>query len=272
LKYQLPWLAAAALLSAIGARAQMVNYVPVFPGLYPTGFNSSGDTYATTATSSSEGYADAHYQVVAVDTKVTGYTNYEGAAFATGTSTGWKAPVPFSGLNGSEWIQPPGGTWSGSGYVFPASGATGSVSKGITYDYQIVFTVLSGYALSIGGSLAADNYVDLYLNGQTGSEVALTGANLFSSGAAFSLTSANGLVVGINTLTFSVININTGSSNTKENNPTGLDVFSIGSGTYMTLSAPEVGAFLPAAAAVALYGGLLFARRRSRTKAATGPR
>jgi len=250
----------------------MVNYVPVFPGLYPTGFNSSGDTYATTATSSSEGYADAHYQVVAVDTKVTGYTNYEGAAFATGTSTGWKAPVPFSGLNGSEWIQPPGGTWSGSGYVFPASGATGSVSKGITYDYQIVFTVLSGYALSIGGSLAADNYVDLYLNGQTGSEVALTGANLFSSGAAFSLTSANGLVVGINTLTFSVININTGSSNTKENNPTGLDVFSIGSGTYMTLSAPEVGAFLPAAAAVALYGGLLFARRRSRTKAATGPR
>jgi hypothetical protein len=254
---------------ATEAHAQVVNYAPLFPGLFPTGFNSSGDTIAVAApTSTSEGTLDGHYSVVAVSTFVTGYTAFEGTAVVTDTAKTWHSPV-----DNSEWVEPPGGTFSSAGgnpeYYFPS---TGSVApSGVQYDYQIVFTVPTSYALStltIAGSLAADDYVDIYLNGQTSREDDLTSAGLFSSGAAFSLTTANGLVAGANTLTFAVFNLDTGSKTTS---PSGLDVFAIGSGTYTTLGAPEVGAFLPVAVAVALYGGVLVARRRSRVKAGRGP-
>jgi hypothetical protein len=59
----------------------------------------------------------------------------------------------------------------------------------------------------------------------------------------------------VNTLTFYVFN--TGATI----NPTGLDVLGIGSGTYTT-AVPEIGAFLPVAGAIVLYGAVLLARRR----------
>lgn len=261
-----PALAAAALL-ALGsvARAQIINYSPLFPGLYPTGFAANGNEIGTIeATSTSEGVVDPHYSVIKVSTFVSGYTRYQGPAEVTNTALGWHATV-----NGADWIEPPGGTYSPySGnpeYWFPGSVRTGSATNGsgVQYDYQIVFTVPTTFVLStisIAGSLAADDYVDVYLNGDSAKEVALTSLNLYSAGAAFSLTTANGLVLGVNTLTFAVFNLDAGST---QSSPSGLDVFAVGTGTYTTLAAPEVGAVIPVAGAVALYGGVLIARRRS---------
>jgi hypothetical protein len=119
--------------------------------------------------------------------------------------------------------------------------------------------------------LAADDYVDLYLNGDSSGELALSAAGLSTNGAAFSLTSANGLIVGVNTLTFAVFNLDSTQKH-GGSSPSGLDVFDIGTGTYTTLAAPEVGAVLPVAVAVALYGGLFLVQRRSRLRAGPGPR
>jgi hypothetical protein len=263
---------AAAFLLGLPARAQIVNYSPLFPGLYPTGFAANGNEIGTViATSTSEGTIDPHYSVVAVSTFVSSYTKYEGAAYATSTATGWHAPV-----NGSGWIEPRGGVYSAvSGnpeYWFPSSGS--AAPKGVQYDYQIVFTVPTSFALStltIAGSLAADDYVDLYLNGNTSHELALSGASLSTSGAAFSLTSANGLIIGVNTLTFAVFNVEPGQIGASTS-PSGIDVFAIGTGTYTTLAAPEVGAVIPVAVAVALYAGMFLVHRRTRLKAGIGRR
>lgn len=252
------------------ARGQIINYAPLFPGLFPTGFNASGDSIGTVeASSTSEGVVDAHYSVAAVSTSVSGYTKYEGAAYATDTALGWHATV-----NGADWIEPPGGTYSPySGnpeYWFPATGS--KVPSGIQYDYQIVFTVPTIYALStvsIEGSLAADDYVDIYLNGQTSKEIALTSSTLYTAGAAFSLSTANGLVSGVNTLTFAVFNLDAGST---PSSPSGLDVFAVGTGTYTTLGAPEVGAVIPVAGAVALYAGILAYRRGLKPKPRGSPK
>jgi hypothetical protein len=259
-------------LLGIQARAQIINYSPLFPGLYPTGFAANGNEIGTIeATSTSEGVVDPHYSVIQVSTFVSGYTKYEGAAEVTNTALGWHATV-----NGADWIEPPGGTYSPySGnpeYWFPGSVKTGSATNGsgVQYDYQIVFTVPSAFVLStisIAGSLAADDYVDVYLNGDSAHEDALTSLNLYSAGAAFTLTTANGLVLGVNTLTFAVFNLDAGST---QSSPSGLDVFAVGTGTYTTLAAPEVGAFIPVAGAVALYGGILIARRKSKADPAGG--
>jgi len=242
---------AAAFLLGLPARAQIVNYSPLFPGLYPTGFAANGNEIGTViATSTSEGTIDPHYSVVAVSTFVSSYTKYEGAAYATSTATGWHAPE----------------------YWFPSSGS--AAPKGVQYDYQIVFTVPTSFALStltIAGSLAADDYVDLYLNGNTSHELALSGASLSTSGAAFSLTSANGLIIGVNTLTFAVFNVEPGQIGASTS-PSGIDVFAIGTGTYTTLAAPEVGAVIPVAVAVALYAGMFLVHRRTRLKAGIGRR
>ena len=265
--------AALALSLGTGARAQILNYAPLFPGLFPTGFNSSGNSIGTIeATSTSEGIVDSHYSVVQVSNFVSGYTKYEGGAYVTNTAAGWHATV-----NGADWIEPPGGVYSAYAgnpeYWFPGTVQTGAATNGsgVQYDYQIVFTVPTSFALStisIAGSLAADDYVDIYLNGNSAREVALTALNLYSAGGAFSLGTANGLVLGTNTLTFAVFNLDAGS---KTSSPSGLDVFAVGTGTYTTLSAPEIGAFIPAAGAVALYGSLLLARRRTLGKSPKGP-
>jgi hypothetical protein len=265
--------AALALFPGTVSRAQILNYSPLFPGLFPTGFNASGNSIGTVeATSTSEGIVDSHYSVVQVSNFVSGYTKYEGAAYVTNTAAGWHATV-----NGADWIEPPGGIYSAYAgnpeYWFPATVQTGAATNGsgVQYDYQIVFTVPSSFALStisIAGSLAADDYVDIYLNGNSAHEVALTALNLYSAGGAFSLGTANGLVLGANTLTFAVFNLDAGS---KTSSPSGLDVFAVGTGTYTVLSAPEIGAFIPVAGAVGLYGGLLVARRRARGKSAREP-
>jgi hypothetical protein len=261
----------AAVVLALGttARAQMVQYTPLFPGLYPTGYNSSGMLLPASAPSSTgEGYADAHYSVVhvysfangtAVTSTQSKFTQYTGAPRVTQGFPGvWNTAV-----QNSQWIEPPGGAWSnvdGQNFYDFSGGAGMTPQSDIGYDYQIVFTVPSTYNLStvtIGGTVAADDYLYIYLNNDTSQTLQYVAANMFNSPAPFTLSTAQGLVLGVNTLTFYVFN------NAPSPNPTGLDVISIGSGTFTTTSAPEIGAYLPVAGAILLYGAIFVARRRS---------
>jgi hypothetical protein len=261
--------AAVALTLGTTARAQMIQYTPLFPGLYPTGYNSSGLLLPVSLPSSSgEGYVDGNYSVIHVysfanGTAVTStgstYTKYVGAARVTQAySGGWNSAV-----QNSQWIEPPGGLYTTVNGVtfYQFSGAGASAGAGLGFDYQIVFTVPSSYNLStvtITGTAIADNYLDIYLNNDTSQTLQFnTQSNLYTVPVTFSLSSAQGLVLGVNTLTFYVFNIGTIL------NPTGLDVMDIGSGTYKTTAAPEIGAYLPVVGAILLYGSILVARRRS---------
>ncbi len=144
---------------------------------------------------------------------------------------------------------------------------TNGTSQGDPYSYTFQFTVPSKYTLSsivIAGKWALDDYGTGSIGGTVFSSMPDGGSHFLQSAfdsQTFSITSANGLVLGANTLTFLVTNKWQSQSGSGVSNPTGLRVeFTSITGDL----APEPGIPEPGTL-VLLGGGLLalgFFRRR----------
>ena len=224
-------LTALLLLGASLAHAQTVSIT----GLYTTGVKNSGGLLANNK-------ADAHYVVTASSAGST----YTGNSYTVTTpASGWLAETSTA-----QWIVAPNGSTNGSNTTRPNG----------TYDYTLTFSMPAGAQLStvsITGTGAVDDTATIYVNGTLVSGQTL---NSWNSANSFTLDSSNAsFITGSNTVTFRVNNSGGGA--------TGMMITSF-SGTAII---PEVGAFLPVAAAVGVCGLGLMARRRNRLKAAAAP-
>jgi hypothetical protein len=237
-------------------------------GLYFTGMNSAGGLATTT---------DAHWSVTYASTNGGASWNgtYEGAAYVIPS-----ANIPSTYIqnsSNSQWITAPGAT---GGYNLPGNGDTGA-NEGI-YTYTLAFQITgtgSGTvtnAVSISLTIAADDQYSVYVNpgGNTARQAptgTVAGSGLSAWTNTTSLTLQNGtngtgtsgnarFVIGTNYLVIVVDNTNsiTGSSTSTAVNPSGLLVYQTGQaitvGGINIPIIPEVGTWLPVAAALGLFG------------------
>ena len=232
------WLLSAMLVGPVQAALSL-------PGLYNTGYDSSGNLIVT-------GQADAHYILNSAPYVLTSTTT-----FATDTA----APAWVPNDSTSLWITPEGyqhPPFSGENPDWPATAPQG------IYVYDLTFFVPAGALpyLVITGNWASDNPAEMRLNPSIVGSGAPDGtfvsdtpgypnadAAAYSSFTSFAI--ASGFVAGWNTLEFTVNNLSGTSGN-----PTGIDV---------RFNAPVV----PEATTLASWGGLtligaLLVRRRRR--------
>ena len=162
-------------------------------GLYSTGVGNNG-VALTSGT-------DTHYLLDGV--------NFPQVAIGAPSS----APFNWIAVNTtSAWIAP------------IANVVSITATSDVTYDYTTTFN-LTGYDLStvvISGKIAADNYASIHLNSAQSfySMGNVVSATDFNAWHAFTIDgSTGGLVAGLNTLSFHVVNAGTTGSN-----PTGLRV------------------------------------------------
>jgi hypothetical protein len=186
--------------------------------------------------------------------------------FNTGNSSNWKV----GGVTATTATTTPGGadpwvvnngTSSWISTQANASTITDGASAAPVYNYTLQFTVPSTYALSsiiINGRWALDDFGTASIGSTVFSNMP-DGGTHYNAGAfagqTFSITSANGLALGANTLTFAVTNKFLGAGRI---NPTGVRV-EFTSITGDLAAVPEPGTL------VLLGGGLLalgFFRRR----------
>lgn len=261
-------------------------------GLNYTGLNSSGGLQPG-------GSQDANWTVTYARV---GGTNYSG----TSTYTGAAYVVSGSYIDGAwvqntssaQWITAPGATTASSGGTanvggdyLPGNGTSGTNSA--TYLYRMAFTIAgtgSGTVtnnVSISLTLAADDRYSVYVNPRlnsngsirtSSSTLAGSATNAWNNTSALYLqnfSDANGsdnasFVIGTNYIYVLVTNTNsvTGSSSSTALNPSGLLVYQVGAlATIDGRPIPEVGAWMPLALAVLLYG-LMRWRRRVRPREA----
>jgi len=215
------------------------------PGLYNTGYDSSGNLVVP-------GQADAHYILNSAPYTLPSTTTYA-------TDTAAPAWVPNDSV--SLWITPEGyqhPPFSGENPNWPATAPQG------IYVYDLTFYVPAGALpyLVITGKWASDNPAEMRLNptnigsgAPDGTFVSDTPGYPNADSAAYSsftsFSIASGFVAGWNTLEFTVNNLSGTSGN-----PTGIDV---------RFDAPVV----PEATTLASWGGLaligaVFMRRRRR--------
>jgi len=187
--------------------------------------------------------------------------------FNTGTSSNWQV----GGVTATTATTTPGGfdPWAAnnatSSWISTQANAatiTDGASAAPVYNYTLQFTVPSTYVLSsivIDGRWALDDYGVADIGGTQFSSVPDNLTSRYNAGAfaaqTFSITSANGLALGANTLTFAVTNKYQSNGTI---NPTGVRVeFTSITGDLAEI--PEPGTL------VLLSGGLLalgFFRRR----------
>ena len=257
-------------------------------GLFYTGVDNTSSVLAGGAT-------DSHWQVTYAN--VNG-TNYSGSSTYTGNSyvlsPSYIDAAYVANSSSSKWITAPGastaatgGTTNVGGDYLPGNGTTGTNSA--QYVYRLAFTISgTGSAavtnkISISLTLAADDqysvYVNPSLNGNgsinTSSPTTTLGGsrtNAWNNTSALYLQNyadANGsnnshFVLGTNYIYVVVDNTNsqTGTNGSNALNPSGLLVYQVGNATLIDGNpVPEVGAILPVAAALALFG-----LRRARTR------
>ena len=205
-------------------------------------------------------------------------------------SVGWSSNV--TGAPAAQWITVPGAYMTTSSSGANTGGAyyygygTGS-TEGI-YVYTLKFTISgSGAAgtpvsnVSLSFTTSADDQFYAYLNpsgnGSTlpsassaaYSYVYTPGSSPWANTTVFTMDSTNSnFVIGDNYLVFVVDNIDSQTSSSVTGtgvNATGLFVSYISgtiNGSTVQVVVPEVGTWIPAFAAVLLYGGLLWVRRR----------
>lgn len=256
-------------------------------GLNYTGLNSSGGLQ-------SGGSQDANWTVTYARV---GGTNYSG----TSTYTGSAYVVSGSYIDGAwvqnttsaQWITAPGATTAATGGTaniggdyLPGNGTSGTNSA--TYLYRMAFTVAGTGTgtvtnnVSISLTLAADDQYSVYVNPTlnangsirtSSSTLAGSATNAWDNTSALYLqnfTDANGsknanFVIGTNYIYVLVTNTNSisGSSSSTARNPSGLLVYQVGSlASIDGRPVPEVGAWLPLALAVLLYGVWRWRRAR----------
>jgi len=260
----------------LGAQASTATNVT---GLYYTGVDSSSNVLPGGAT-------DSHWQVTYArvnGTSYSGNSTYTGNSYVLSPSYIDAAYVANS--SSSKWITAPGastaaigGTTNVGGDYLPGNGTSGTNSA--QYVYRLAFTItgtgggpISNH-ISISLTLAADDQYSVYVNPtvnangsiNTGSStLAGSRTNAWNNTSALFLqnfSDANGsnnanFVLGTNYIYVVVDNTNsqTGTNSSTALNPSGLLVYQVGNATLIDGNpVPEVGAILPVAAALALFG------------------
>lgn len=257
-------------------------------GLYYTGVDNSSNVLAG-------GSTDSHWQVTYA--RVNG-TDYSGTSTYTGNSyvlsPSYIDAAYVANSSSSKWITAPGASTAGSGGTtnlggdfLPGNGTTGTNSA--QYVYRLAFNITGtgtgkvNNNISISLTLAADDQYSVYVNpalnangsintGSGSTTLAGSRTSAWNNTSALYLqnfSDANGsnnskFVLGTNYIYVVVDNTNslTGTSGSGALNPSGLLVYQVGNATLIDGNpVPEVGAILPVAAALALFG---FRRIRSR--------
>ena len=263
-------------------------------GLYYTGINNGGGLLGG-------GAQDSHWAVTFASVAGTGDAAYQGSSYVVSNAyidAGWTQNTAFA-----QWIVPPGastaatgGTLNVGGDYLPGNGTGGNnnsfTRNQATFVYTLAFNITGTggagstvtNAVSISLTLSADDQYKVYVN-PTGNGATLptgtaaaTGTSAWNNTTAVTLqngtngtgTSGNSIfVVGTNYISVVVDNTNsiTTTSTSTAFNPSGLLVYQVGSATLVNgTPVPEVGTWLPLAAALGLYGWST--RRRSRQDAA----
>jgi PEP-CTERM motif len=189
--------AASALAVAAPANAAVIM------GLYDTGVNNAGLVLAP-------GAIEQHYKITASNVSTNGNTNIPFQSvmrtpFVT-TYSQWSADSPV-GSGGSAWI-----TQRINANATPAKSGpnkpSGTPSGANRYDYDLTFNLgsLSPSSAMITGMLQADNFAQVYLNGNlVGGQTPVNAPGIPNYFRRFTAFGANaGFVNGLNTIRFSV--------------------------------------------------------------------
>jgi hypothetical protein len=245
-------------------------------GLYYTGMNSKGGLVTP-------GKADSNWNVTFVSTTGTNGSNntkYTGDAYViSGTLPGGYV----GNSNNAQWITAP----TDKTYAGPSLPGYGTANHEGVYVYTLAFNVVgtgSGTVttpITITLGVAADDQFAIYVNpSNNGNSIPTSGASFTSDAGAWTgttdITLTNGttgtngnsrFVVGTNYMVIVVDNTDSGN-NSGGNNATGLLVYQVGDmlvgNNPIQGVIPEVGAWLPVAAAMGLF---LWSRRRRRPAA-----
>lgn len=257
-------------------------------GLYYTGMNSTGGLQTG-------GLTDANWTVTYAKvggTNYNGTSTYSGAAYVVSGSyidAGW-----VQNTASAQWITAPGastaatgGTTNVGGDYLPGNGTSGDNSA--IFLYRMAFNIVGtgtgsvNNDVSISLTIAADDRYSVYVNPTLNSDgsirtnrstLAGSATNAWNNTSALYLqnfTNANGadnanFVIGTNYIYVLVTNTNsiTGTSSSTARNPSGLLVYQVGAvATIDGTPIPEVGAWMPLALAVGLFGWRRWYRRRA---------
>jgi hypothetical protein len=253
-------------------------------GLYYTGMNTLGTSTQTQATQ------ESHWTVTyASGTGLTTAANTGAAYVLTNAALTGSGYTPNQGT--AQWVTAPGamtaaGTNINTGGDFlPGNGNTGA-NEGV-FVYTLAFQITGNgsgtvtNAVSISLTIAADDQYAIYVNPSGNGTTLPTGTAAASRTSAWTNTTASVLqngttgtngnsqfVIGTNYITIVVDNTNsvTGSSNSTALNASGLLVYELSNavtinGNPITGFVPEVGTWLPVAAALGMFGWSFWRRR-----------
>jgi hypothetical protein len=253
--------------------------------LYYTGETSTGGLLtASTALTNNSGTQDPYWSVTYASNNggATAATPNEGLAYVINTTqttyaSQYPSPPWASNTTNAEWITAPGAVFTTGtgvaalvdnaggdglyGYGSDASPPAMNATNAAIYIYTTTFTIsgngsagtaVTGFTLNL--SLSADNNFDVFVNpASTTAELGVGTAayvspdNAYTATAAVALTS--GFVIGVNTISVEVENAGVASGHNI--NYSGLLVYNVG---FAGLAVPELGTWLPLAAALGLYG------------------
>jgi hypothetical protein len=269
-------------------------------GLSYSGTNTNGSLLAGGATDPEWKVSYANVYGVSY----AGNSQYTGAAYVIDDSPYISSEDYVQNTSNAQWITTPGAydttstvTNSGGNYL-PGNGTTGTNSA--EYIYTMTFSVTgtgSGTVtneLAISLTIAADDDYAVYVNPGAvntnthsstygsfiSSTASVTGTAAWTNTASAWLqnyTNSNsssdaGFVIGTNTISIIVTNSNniSGTSSATALNPSGLLVYEVsGEGLINGAPVPEVGAWLPVAGALGLFGVLAWRRKLSPRAVAT---
>jgi hypothetical protein len=268
--------------SGASAHAQIATNIT---GLYYTGMNASGGllTQSSNTGKNNSGTTDPNWSV----TYVAGTTTATGAAYVL-NSNAISGYGYVANTSTAQWITAPGAKDPNNGNRTNSGGSflPGTASSPATYVYTLAFTIAgSGAAgttvtngISINLTIAADDNASIYVNPSGNGTTLPTGTAAFAVNSAWGNTSSatlqNGtdhtgtsgnsvFKIGTNYLT--IVVTNAGGTNP---NASGLLVYQVG--TAMTIDGnpvqgviPEVGTWIPLAAALGLFGWTFWRRRTS---------
>jgi hypothetical protein len=287
---------------ASGNRVRAQSNATSITGFYYTGEASTGggdlSQGANTPNTANSGTNDVHWIVTYASTNggATSAGIYDGVTYVINTSnttfTESQYPdPPWAGnTTSAEWITAPGALWeqttqsTGTGAInsggdgLPGYGVdtappayTGNTHS-VIYVYSTTFTIggTGGTGAAVTGltiqlSVSADNSFAVFVNpASSAAALATSTANYVSPDNAYSYSPLNvsltsGFVIGVNTISIEVQNAGTANNDTV--NYSGLLVY----GTNF-VGLPELGGWLPLAAAAGAYA--LWVWRRSRLHAA----
>lgn len=258
-------------------------------GLYYTGMNNIGTGLQT------QGTQESHWSVTDVSGNGLSASGNEGAGYVL-TNAALTGSNYVHNTSTAQWITAPGamtaatgGTINTGGDFLPGNGNTGA-NEGVfvyTLAFQITGSGAAGTlvtnAVQIGLTVAADDQYAIYVNPAGNGTTLPTGTAAATGFAAWTNTTTatlqngtNGtgtsgnskFVIGTNYLTIVVDNTNNinGASGTNPLNASGLMVYELSNGVTINGNpisgfVPEVGTWLPVAAALGMFGWSFWRRR-----------